>query len=145
MNESPLNINFEYSESKPSRPGIVRLPKIRQGAPYDVTFRINTGTAASPVYRDFTPYDAMRMQVRLAQDGPVLFELSKAGGELIGTSTSLRLAFLGSKTAWLELPVSANEFVNEVPFVYDLELIIGAEVAEQFAAGTGFIVVNTTR
>ncbi len=138
----PLSINFDYAPGKTQYSGVVRLPKIYQGAPYSQTVRVRS--VGTGLYRDFSGYTDIRMQLRSSLNGPVLLSLSKTANQLIGGSTGLTIAFDATATDGLTAPNSTYGIV-EVPFVYDIELITGSAVVERFAQGTGFIVMNVTR
>lgn len=143
MTMIPLPINFDYAPGRPLRPDIVHLPKIYQGAPFDNTIRLKNATTGE--YRDFTGYDEIKMQVRLAQAKAPLFELTQSAGQLVGTIDGFRIQFAAAVTEALALPMRPDAQINEVPFVHDIELIRGGVVVERLAQGVGVIVVNTTR
>lgn len=141
----PITINFDYAPKQNFSDGIAHLLKIYQGAPYNQSIGVQSEDGS--FVRDFSAYENIRMQTRLTQTSDVLFELSKAAGTIIGTSTRLQLTFPASITEALTLPLPfANAaIVNEVRFVHDIELINGGVVVERFAQGIGYIVINTTR
>lgn len=140
MITTPLKLQFDYTPGQPSRPGVARLPKVYQGAPYDVALRVKVGET----YRDFRSYDEIRMHVRTAPLAPLLFALSKSAGELYGTVDTFGIQFNAAKTEALALS-PAPGVVAECRFVFDIELMIGGEVVERFAEGSGIIALNSTR
>ncbi|SNT29158.1 hypothetical protein SAMN06265795_12255 [Noviherbaspirillum humi] len=151
MLPNPIPIQFDLAPGQMALSGVVRLPKIYQGAPYQAAFALQNATDAS--YRDFSGYDEILMQARLGQGRPVLFELTQSAGTIGPTTVDLdgetipafQFDFPAAVTEALELPVALQPQINEVRFVFDVELIADGVVVERLAQGMGLIVVNTTR
>lgn len=140
----PLNINFDYTPNRTQFNGIIRLPKMYQGAPYDQTIKVKD--LASGLYRDFSVYSEIRMQLRTTLNSPVLLSLSKSAGQIQGSAVGLRIVTAATDTDGVNMTGAApQQGIVELPFVYDIELINGGVVVERFAQGTGFIVGNVTR
>lgn len=138
----PININFDLSVTSSTTDGIAHLEKIYQGAPYSQAIAVRS--ADGSYVRDFSTY-TVKMQIRLAQSGAVLFELSSENGHIFGTTTNLQIVFPASVTEGLLLTPSNMPAINEIRFVHDIELSQEGVVVERFAQGTGVIVVSTTR
>lgn len=136
-------MNFDAGQGVSRPDGVVHLSKIYQGAPYDQTIRLQNADAT--YVRDFSGVPSMKMHVRLTQDSPVLFELSKANGTIVGTSTGLQIVFPATVTSDLMLPVLNQQNISETRFLYDIEFSSGSVVTERFAQGFGYIVSSTTR
>jgi hypothetical protein len=137
----PLQMNFDLGAGQPAADGVVHLLKILQNAPYLQSIKI---TSQDNSYtRNFTGYDAMRMQVRLRQDQPVLFELTAQAGQLVGYADRLEITFDAATTKNLNVTRSGAG-ISETPFVYDLVFINDGVVVERFAQGSGIIVTGTT-
>ena len=138
----PINLNFDLIPGSTRPDGIVHLMKIYQGAPYDQ--KISVKSLDGTYVRDFSSY-TVRMQARLTQASPVLFELNSASGHFVGSTTGLQIVFPASVTDSLDLQTSASATISETKFIYDIELSVGGVVVERLAQGIGFIVANTTK
>jgi len=137
----PLDLHFD---GKPNgEDSAVHIPMIYQGAPYDQAIKVKDENGA---YRDFRSYAEINMHIRLKQDDATPFlSLSKLGNDLDGTIDSFTFNISAAKTADLVLPYNTGANIAKIPFVFDIELLIGGLVVERFAHGTGIFCTNTTR
>lgn len=141
-------INFDYELGKNHTSSAVTFPKIYQGAPYSLPFKLkNTDTGA---YRDFSTVHEIRFLARtsMGSENP-LFVALKSLGHFSISADGITINFNLPSDLCSSISPSLNVGVakiEELPFVYSIEFLdINNTVVEIFSNGTGFVVLNPSR
>jgi hypothetical protein len=141
-------INFDYELGKNNTSSAVTFPKIYQGAPYNLPFKVkNTESGA---YRDFSSISNIRLIARTSTSATApLFTANKSSGHFSISPDGLTINFTLPANLCSSISSSNNTGVakiDEIPFVYSIEFLdTNNVVTEIFAMGTGFVVLNPSR
>lgn len=143
-----FRINFDYEIGKNNTSSAVTFPKIYQGAPYSLPFKIKD--SSNNVYRDFSSIYEIKMQARTSMNSvdPLFTALKSQGHFSIspdGITVTITFPPELCSTITPDKKVGVASIV-ELPFVYSIEFLdTNGKVTEIFSNGTGFIVLNPTR
>jgi hypothetical protein len=135
---SPVYFALDGQDDAPPQDGRVHLPKIIQGAPYNVILRVrDVGTSQ---YRDFTQYDEVRMQLTRQQGVEPFLKLNTVNGRLLAGVDRLTISLDSAATAAIQVPVQNRQAINELYFLHSITMLQAGAVIERFGHGHGLMV-----